>query len=122
MLGFVPNQEARRLIGQSKALILPTQWYEGFPMTIVEAYSVGTPVLCSDLGNAGSIVQEGVTGFKFQPDQPKSIGAVTDRLEAFPRISGTTVEIYEKNYTEEQNYIQLHKIYQYLKLNFHQKG
>lgn len=43
--GFVSNAEVRRLIAESRALILPTQWYEGFPMSIVEAYSVGTPVL-----------------------------------------------------------------------------
>ena len=50
--GLVSNKEARELIAVSRALILPTQWYEGFPMTIVEAFSVGTPVICSDLGNA----------------------------------------------------------------------
>lgn len=27
MKGFVTNEEARRLMGRSKALILPTQWY-----------------------------------------------------------------------------------------------
>lgn len=58
MRGFVPNNEALKLIANSKALVLPTQWYEGFPMSIVEAFSVGTPVICSDLGNAGSVVEE----------------------------------------------------------------
>ena len=62
MRGFVPNNEALKLIANSKALVLPTQWYEGFPMSIVEAFSVGTPVICSDLGNAGSVVEEGITG------------------------------------------------------------
>lgn len=55
MRGFVPNNEALKIIANSKALVLPTQWYEGFPMSIVEAFSVGTPVICSDLGNAGRI-------------------------------------------------------------------
>ena len=56
MKGFVSNIEARKLIAISRALILPTRWYEGFPMSIVEAFSVGTPVLCSALGNAGAVV------------------------------------------------------------------
>lgn len=54
MRGFVPNQDAIKIISNSKALILPTQWYEGFPMSIVESFSVGTPVICSELGNSGS--------------------------------------------------------------------
>ena len=32
MRGFVPNEEARKLIAVSRALVLPTQWYEGFPI------------------------------------------------------------------------------------------
>ena len=50
--GFVPNTELRKLIAKSKALVLATQWYEGFPMSIVEVYSVRTSVICSDIGNA----------------------------------------------------------------------
>ena len=42
LLGFVPNTEVRKMIGESKALILPTQVYEGFPMTIAESYACGT--------------------------------------------------------------------------------
>jgi len=67
MMGFVPNAEARRLVASSKALILPSQWYEGFPMAIVEAYSVGTPVLGSGMGNVGNLVEDGITGWKFKP-------------------------------------------------------
>ena len=54
----------RKLVANSKALILPTRWYEGFPMSIVEAYSVGTPVICSVLGNIGNVVKEGIIGCK----------------------------------------------------------
>lgn len=48
MRGFVSNEEARKLLAVSRALVLPTQWYEGFPMSIIEAFSVGTPVVCSE--------------------------------------------------------------------------
>lgn len=106
--GFLPNAEVRRLIARSKALILPTQLYEGFPMTIVEAFSVGTPVLCSDLGNAGSIVREGVTGRKFPPDSPEALARAV-------RISGgmceSTYRKYLSDYTAERNYETLEAIY-----------
>lgn len=65
MRGFADNEEVLRELSVSKASILPTQLYEGFPMGIVEAFSVGTPVICSDIGNAGSVVRDGVTGYKF---------------------------------------------------------
>lgn len=99
--GLVPNSEAKKLIANSKALILPTQLYEGFPMSIVEAFSVGTPVICSDLGNAGSIVEEGVTGCKFQPDSPKSIVKAIFRCNDL--VDSVASELAEK-YQAEKNY------------------
>ena len=107
--GFVPNTEVRKLIAVSKALVLPTQWYEGFPMSIVEAFSVGTPVVCSYLGNVGSIVKEGVTGCKFKADSIEEI------IEAVNRCHGLcddTWTEYKAKYSEEKNYDRLREIYQ----------
>lgn len=112
--GFVPNTEAWKLIANSKALILPTQWYEGFPMSIVEAFSVGTPVVCSDLGNAGSIVEEGVTGCKFKSDSEESLVSAVNRCKG---MYESTMNEYKKKYTEEKNYTNLIDIYIRVKTN-----
>lgn len=108
LCGFVPNEEVKHLIAKSKALIFPTQWYEGFPMSIVEAFSVGTPVICSDMGNAGSEVDEGVTGNKFESHSTEEL------ISAVRRCSGlceSTFAEYQKKYTEEINYKQLIAVY-----------
>lgn len=106
--GVVPNSEVLKIVANSKALILPTQWYEGFPMSILEAFSVGTPVICSDLGNAGSEVDDGVTGNKFKSDSTEKL------ISAVSRCSGlceSTFAEYQKKYTEEINYKQQVAIY-----------
>lgn len=109
MLGFVPNSEVRELLASSRAMVLPTQWYEGFPMTIVEAFSVGTPVICSDLGNAGSVVQEGVTGYKFR--HFSEIENCLDQVAENHDIYRHTYLHYVENYTEDQNVEVLNRIY-----------
>ena len=109
--GFVSNKEARKLIANSRALILPTQWYEGFPMTIVEAFSVGTPVICSDIGNAGNLVEEGITGAKFQHDSIDKLVQSIMRLMEYKGIYQTTFQQYKKLYMESSNYVSLIKIY-----------
>ena len=109
--GFVPNSAARALMGQSKALILPTQWYEGFPMTIVEAFSVATPVICSDLGNAGSLISDGVTGFKFPADSAERLAQTLNRLQHAESVSEGALKTYQENFTAEANYRQLMAIY-----------
>lgn len=107
--GFVPNAEVLKIVAKSKALILPTQWYEGFPMSIVEAFSVGTPVICSDLGNAGSVVKEGITGAKFKSDSQESIVEALNRCK---NMCAATRDFYLSNYTEVDNYKILKEIYQ----------
>lgn len=109
MRGFVPNVEVRMLISNSKALILPTQLYEGFPMSIVEAYSVGTPVICSDIGNAGSIVEEGVTGYKFRSDSVDEIIDAIKRVE--PTVYKKTFDVYQNKYSQGVNQRLLEEVY-----------
>ena len=115
MKGFIPNTEVRNLISDSKALVLPSQWYEGFPMSIAEAFSVGTPVIASDVGNIGSIVDEGVTGCKFRPDSPEDLRNAVIRLEKYQNIYNTTRNEYREKYTELKNYGRLMEIYRVAK-------
>lgn len=109
LLGFVPNTEVRKMIGQSKALILPTQVYEGFPMTIAESYACGTPVIGSDLGNTGSLIENGISGYKFAPDSSAALA------EAVKRISNSFVGLEAAvigKYSSESNYRKLREIYE----------
>ena len=108
MRGFVPNTEARKLIANSKTLVLPTQWYEGFPMSIVEAFSVGTPVVCSNLGNVGSIVEEGVTGCKFYADSAEKMINAIRRCEG---MCESTMSEFNHKYSDVRNYEMMKKVY-----------
>lgn len=107
--GFVENSAVKKMISESKALILPTQWYEGFPMTIVESYAAGTPVIASNLGNAGSLVEEGVSGWKFKAD---SAEALTEVLKKASGDQKGLDQSYVEKYSVESNYEQLRNIYE----------
>lgn len=111
MRGFIPNKEIKKLIANSKALILPTQWYEGFPMTIVESFSVGTPVIGSDLGNTDSLVIEGITGAKFKADSQEELIQAVKRVDEYKDIYQTTIQQHKKLYTGSANYECLMKLY-----------
>lgn len=108
IMGIVENIDVLKIIGESKALVLPTQWYEGFPMSIVEAYSVGTPVLGSDIGNVGNVIEQGITGWKFKHDSLEElIKAVRSEKDL---VANVTAE-YRAKYTAERSYKQLEEIY-----------
>ena len=111
--GALPHDELQQLLRQSRALILPTQLYEGFPMVIAEAFAAETPVLCSALGNAGSLVCEGETGMRFRHDSPEDLATTVRR---FCRVPAAHWEqpvraCYEAHYTPQRNMEQLRAIY-----------
>lgn len=107
--GFVPNADAKQIIARSKGLILPTQWYEGFPMTIVEAYSVGTPVYGSRIGNVGSLIEDRKTGMLLMGDSVQSISETLKYDADFD--CGEIYSYYLERYTAERNYEILIDIY-----------
>lgn len=109
MRGFVSNKEVKEMLSESMALILPTQWYEGFPMTILESFSVGTPVLGSAIGNVGNLIKEHVNGSCFSVDDENDLLYAIKNLD----ISYNTVyEHYRDKYSAESNYRILEEIYE----------
>jgi glycosyltransferase involved in cell wall biosynthesis len=80
-------------------------------MSIVEAFSVGTAVVCSDLGNAGSIVDDGITGYRFKADSAENLIQAVNQLSAYSNIHETTFKEYEERFSQTQNYKCLENIY-----------
>lgn len=111
LLGQLPHEKVLKLLAQSKALVLPTLWYEGQPMVILESYAVGTPVLASDIGNTGSMLIPGVTGIRFIPGDPEDLKRAVRELEKTEQWN--TEAVYEKFYTPEKSYNRLKQIYDY---------
>lgn len=81
--GPVPHDELLALLPHAAALVLPSQWYEGFPVSIAEAYAAGIPVLGSALGNVGSLV-ETYGGLTFDHASPEALAAAVQQLTATP--------------------------------------
>ena len=109
MMGFVENHKIMDLIAESKALILPTQSYEGFPMTIVESLACGTPVIGSNIGNVGSLIKDGKTGIRFEFDSSRSI---VDAVRNLSDITESCENVFRNNFHPEINYQQLLRIYE----------
>ncbi len=110
--GFISNEDVKKILANSKALILPTQLYEGFPMSIVEAYSVGTPVIGSNIGNVKSVIEERITGVIFTPTSKEMLIEAIIYILGFHNIQESTKNVYLEKYTIQKNYIKLLNIYE----------
>lgn len=115
-LGRVPRERVFDLLRGSSALLFPSEWYEGFPLVLLEAFACGTPVIASRLGAAQEIVEEGRTGLLFEPGNSEDLARRMSWAAAHPdqmRAMGRRArEEYEAYYKAMQNYDLLMKIYQ----------
>jgi glycosyltransferase involved in cell wall biosynthesis len=97
-------------------LVLPSTWYEGFPMILAEAFAVGLPVIASNLGSMSSIVDHRRTGLHFEPGNASDLVDKVRWLRAHPREAmhmRTQARLeYERKYTGDRNYEQLMHIYE----------
>jgi glycosyltransferase involved in cell wall biosynthesis len=113
--GRLPRDESLKILQGARALILPSNCYENFPMTIVEAYACGTPVIASRLGAMQEIVQDTQTGLHFTAGDAEDLARKVEWAWTHPdemRHMGRNARaVYEEKYTAERNYKLLMDIY-----------
>ena len=99
-------------------LVFPSECYESFGYTIIESYACGVPVVASDSGGARELVQEGQTGFLFEPGNPldlqeKILQLVANRQRLL-KMKEHALERAKTLYTKETGYQNLLKLFQQL--------
>ncbi len=111
-LGQCAASRVLELLKQAAFLVVPSLWYEGFPMAIVEALACGTPVIASALGSLSELIEDGVNGFRFPPgDTAALLHCVEKASKCHTRMRPAARVCYEQNYTPARNYDILMQIY-----------
>lgn len=113
-LGAQPPEKVYREMAKAKFLVFPSEWFETFGRTVVEAFSQGTPVLAADLGAVRELVEEGVTGYRFAPGNVDALVAGALRFssgEDYERMRSNCRNVFLSKFTAEINYKLLTDIY-----------
>ena len=84
-LGWIMGDEKSYYLSQAQLFIL-VSYYEGLPMSLLEAMSYSLPVITSPVGGIPEAVDEGVEGFLIKPGDIKSIGTALDKLLSDPEL------------------------------------
>ena len=77
LLGFKQGDELRELILNSICTVIPSDWYENCPMSILESYAYGKPVIGTKVGGIPELIVDGIDGFLVPPGEQD---ALRDRL------------------------------------------
>ncbi|MEO5822960.1 MAG: glycosyltransferase family 1 protein [Vicinamibacteraceae bacterium] len=84
--GYIPDEDRPALYAGATALILPS-FFEGFGLPVLEAMTVGVPVIASDRGALPEVL--GDAGLLVSPDDPEELAAAMHRVSTDARLAGT---------------------------------
>lgn len=121
-LGFKKGDELKTLIRNSSFVLVPSEWYENNPMAVIEAYTLGKPVIATKIGGIPEIVIENETGFLFEPGSIPQLIKILSSIENisefdYQSLAVKSREFANRNFHPEIHYENLINIY---KLTLHQ--
>jgi glycosyltransferase involved in cell wall biosynthesis len=115
-LGPLWSGDMRDQLRGAAALAVPSIWFEGFPMVVVEAFAAGTPVIASRIGSLAVIVEDGVTGLLTEPGNTDQLGErfawVVDHPDELEGFGVRARQEYELRYRGAEHLEALLDIYQ----------
>ncbi|MBC7886427.1 MAG: glycosyltransferase [Ferruginibacter sp.] len=113
--GFKAGSELNELIANCSFVVVPSEWYENNPMTIVEAFSLGKPVIGSKIGGIPELVNND-TGVIFEPGNVLSLANAIDLAEnmdinEYKRISNNCLDFARVNFSKDTHFQTLNRLY-----------
>jgi glycosyltransferase involved in cell wall biosynthesis len=115
--GRLPRADTLSVIKNARFLVFPSEWYEGFPVTIAEAFACGVPVVASRLGAMQEIIVDGATGLHFEAgnveDLRQKVQWAWDHPLEMQEMGRRARQEFERKYMAEQNILMLEDAYQF---------
>jgi glycosyltransferase involved in cell wall biosynthesis len=87
-LGFRAGGELHDSIRAARAVVLPSEWYENAPMSVLEAMALGRTVVGARIGGIPELVQEGQTGWLFDSG---NVAGLADRMRQVMTLADGTL-------------------------------
>lgn len=118
-LGYKKGGELWDIVGNSLAVVLPSEWYENAPVSILEALALARPVLGSNIGGIPELIKEGETGLLFEPANSRDLaGKIKWAYENQNQVAAMgrrARQWAEEEFRPEEHYKKIMEVYQGLK-------
>ena len=116
-LGFKEGQELKEYVKNALFTIVPSEWYENNPLSIIESLSLGTPVIGSNIGGIPELIQDEKTGFTFTMGSPADLTKTIRKAIAIPEeklyeMSIACNKFAQQHFSADKHFNYLISIYQ----------
>ena len=115
-LGFKNEKDLLDIIQNASFIIVPSEWYENNPLSILEAYANGKPVIGARIGGIPEIIDEGNTGFIFESGNKQQLQSLLLKVNSlddaqYQVMAVNSRKFAEKFFSPEKHYEKLINIY-----------
>jgi glycosyltransferase involved in cell wall biosynthesis len=114
--GFLKGENLYREVMECMAVVLPSEWYENYPVSVMETLVLGKPVIGSRIGGIPEMVKDNETGLTFEPgnaeDLSKKIRQLLDNPASAAEMGRNARKFAEKEFDIENHYKKLMEIYE----------
>jgi glycosyltransferase involved in cell wall biosynthesis len=86
--GYLTGSALRAAISSARAVVIPSEWYENAPISVMEASALGRPVIGANIGGIPELIRPGETGFIFTSGSVDSLVDVLTSVQRLP-VSAT---------------------------------
>ncbi|WP_286767979.1 MULTISPECIES: glycosyltransferase [Sphingobacterium] len=119
-LGYKSGYELENIVKNAYFIIVPSEWYENNPMTIVEGYSNATPVIGASIGGIPEIIEDNKTGYLFKPKNVQELVEVIKLAnnldpEDYRSFSFNALQFAKRYFNKQIYYQELINFYKRLK-------
>jgi glycosyltransferase involved in cell wall biosynthesis len=83
-VGYLTGEALQIEVRNARAVVLPSEWYENAPLSLLEAYALGKPVIGARIGGIPELVRDRETGITFPSGNVEALAAVLDELSRAP--------------------------------------
>ena len=84
--GYCSGETLWNYIRKASCLVIPSEWYENCSMTVIEAMTMGKPVIGSRMGGIPEQVEDGINGFLCEPWNADDFASALDKVMASPEL------------------------------------
>lgn len=95
ILGWKREEEVRTLMRGARALVFPSLWYEGQPLTVLEAKALGVPVVVADHCAGSDEIENGVSGLWFKSGDVDDLARALAELRDDARVAAMSRAAYD---------------------------
>ncbi|HEY1089774.1 MAG TPA: glycosyltransferase family 4 protein [Burkholderiaceae bacterium] len=109
-LGFQSGETLHQLIRGARAVVLPSEWYENAPMSVLESFALGKPVIGADIGGIPEMIEAGSNGWIFPSAQVDALADCLRRVESLDPAAiaamGRTARALVQERFNQQGYVE----------------